>query len=129
MHQRTAEPETLPFADSEIGRDEKTMCLVAKLFNGFSNPTRLSILLALARRGETRVADLVEELKAPQPRVSDHLTRLLWCGYVSVRREGRYAYYSVSDERVLQMIGLCMSIMEENVQCGPRLGSMQPDAG
>lgn len=129
MQQRTTEPGTLPFADSEIGRADETMCLAAKLFDGFSNPTRLSILLALARRGETRVADLVEELKAPQPRVSDHLSRLLWCGYVSVRRDGRYAYYSVTDERVLEMIGLCVSVIEENVQCGPRLGSMQPDAG
>lgn len=129
MQQRTAEPGTLPFADSEVGRTDETMCLAAKLFDGVSSPTRLSILLLLARWGETRVADLVEELKAPQPRVSDHLSRLLWCGYVSVRREGRYAYYSVADERVLQMISLCMSIIEENVQSGPRLGPMQPAAG
>lgn len=129
MRHITEQPTTLPFADSQTGRADETMCFAAKLFEGFSNPTRLSILLALARRGETRVADLVEELKAPQPRVSDHLSRLLWCGYVSVRRDGRYAYYSVADERVLQMIGLCMSIMEENVQRGPRLGSVQPDAG
>ena len=76
-----------------------------------------------------RSTDLVEELKAPQPRVSDHLSRLWWCGYVSVRRTGRYAYYSVADERVLEMIGICTSIMEDNAQYNPRLGSMQPDAG
>lgn len=129
MQQRTEQPATLPFADSQIGRADETMCLAAKLFNGFSNPTRLSILLTLARRGETQVTDLVEELKAPQPRVSDHLSRLWWCGYVSVRRTGRYAYYSVADERVLEMIGICTSIMEDNAQYNPRLGSMQPDAG
>lgn len=117
MQQITAQPGTLPFADSEIGRTEETMRLAAKLFDGFSNPTRLSILLILTRRGETRVADLVEEMKAPQPRVSDHLGRLLWCGYVSVRRDGRYAYYSVADERVLQMIGLCQSLLQENLRC------------
>jgi DNA-binding transcriptional ArsR family regulator len=97
-----------------VGREDGTMCLMSKLFNGFSNPTRLSILLLLARRGETRVGELVEELEAPQPRISDHLRCLAWCGYVAVRREGRNAYYSIADERVMQMICLGESLLRDN---------------
>ncbi len=99
-----------------VGREDEKLCLLAKLFNGFSNSTRLSILLLLARRGETRVGELVEALDAPQPRVSDHLRCLAWCGYVEVRREGRNAYYSVADERVLGMIELGQSLLRDNAE-------------
>jgi DNA-binding transcriptional ArsR family regulator len=98
-----------------VGRDNETMCLLSKFFNGFSNPTRLSILLLLARRGETRVGELVQELEAPQPRISDHLRCLAWCGYVGVRREGRNAFYSIADDRVMQMICLGESLLRDNL--------------
>ena len=77
-----------PLSGIEVGRESEEMCLLAKLFNGFANSTRLSILLLLAQRGEMKVGELVDELGAPQPRVSDHLRCLAWCGYVQVRREG-----------------------------------------
>lgn len=90
------------------------MCLLAKLFNGLSDPTRLSILLILAKEGETRVGELVRRLNAPQPRISDHLRTLSWCGYVKVRRDGRGAYYSVADERVPSMIDVGLSLLAHN---------------
>ena len=42
------------FAGVEIGRDSGELCSLAKFFDGFANSTRLSILLILARRGETK---------------------------------------------------------------------------
>ena len=73
---------TQAYLEVEIGRESEDMCLLARVFNGFANSTRLSILLLLAQRGEMRVGELVHELGAPQPRVSDHLRCLAWCGYV-----------------------------------------------
>lgn len=101
-------------AKIEVGRENETTCLLAKIFNGFANSTRLSILILLAQRGEMKVGDLVSELAAPQPRVSDHLRCLSWCGYVRVRRAGRNAYYSVSDERVMEVLRLGQSLLEDN---------------
>ena len=98
-----------------VGRESEEMCLLAKFFNGFANSTRLSILLLLAQRGEMKVGELVEELDAPQPRVSDHLRCLAWCGYVQVRREGRNAYYSVADERVLEVLRLGEALLRDNL--------------
>jgi DNA-binding transcriptional ArsR family regulator len=98
-----------------VGRESEEMCLLARFFNGFANSTRLSILLLLAQRGETKVGELVEELDAPQPRVSDHLRCLAWCGYVQVRREGRNAYYSVADERVLEVLRLGEALLRDNL--------------
>lgn len=98
----------------EVGRESEDMCLLAKLFNGFANSTRLSILVLLTQRGEMKVGELVEELGAPQPRISDHLRCLSRCGYVQVRRAGRNAYYSISDERVLQMVELGEALLRDN---------------
>ncbi len=100
----------------EVGRESEEMCLLARLFNGFANSTRLSILLLLVQRGEMKVGELVEELGAPQPRVSDHLRCLAWCGYVRVRREGRNAYYSVADDRVMQMLKLGEELLQDNLE-------------
>ena len=100
----------------EVGRESEEMCLLAKLFNGFANSTRLSILLLLAQRGEMKVGELVDELGAPQPRVSDHLRCLAWCGYVQVRREGRNAYYAVADERVMRILELGEELLQDNLE-------------
>src|ERR687890_196626 len=108
--------ETRPLLGVEVGRESEDMCLLARFFNGFANSTRLSILLLLARDGETKVGDLVSELGAPQPRISDHLRCLAWCGYVKVRREGRNAYYSIADDRVLEMLRLGESILRDNFE-------------
>lgn len=100
----------------KVGRESEELRLLARFFNGFANSTRLSILLLLSQRGEARVGELVEELGAPQPRVSDHLRCLAWCGYVRARREGRNAYYSIADERVLDVLDLGEKIMRDNVE-------------
>ena len=108
--------ETRPLPEIKVGRESEDMCLLARFFNGFANSTRLSILLLLARQGETKVGDLVRELGAPQPRVSDHLRCLAWCGYVKVRREGRNAFYSIADDRVLEMLRLGEAMLQDNLE-------------
>ena len=108
--------ETRPLPEIEVGRESEDMCLLARFFNGFANSTRLSILLLLARQGETKVGDLVRELGAPQPRVSDHLRCLAWCGYVKVRREGRNAFYSIADDRVLEILRFGEAMLQDNFE-------------
>ncbi|MGH3146529.1 MAG: ArsR/SmtB family transcription factor [Rubrobacter sp.] len=114
MQENLIKPELL--SGIQVGRESEEMCLLAKLFNGFANSTRLSILLLLVQRGEMKVGELVDELGAPQPRVSDHLRCLAWCGYVQVRREGRNAYYSVTDDRVMQMLELGEEFLQDNLE-------------
>lgn len=123
MQQGAVTTETL--TEVRVGRESEDMCLLAQFFNGFANSTRLSILLLLARQGEMKVGELVRELEAPQPRVSDHLRCLAWCGYVKVRREGRNAYYSVADERVLEMLRLGEAILRDNLEHLEPYGSLK----
>src|ERR671921_1060212 len=117
---------SVPLSGIEVGRESAEMCTLARLFNGFANSTRLSILLLLVQRDEMKVGELVEELGAPQPRVSDHLRCLAWCGYVEVRREGRNAYYSVADERVLEVLKLGEALLRDNLD---RVESCDDDEG
>jgi DNA-binding transcriptional ArsR family regulator len=114
MQERVVGTQLYP--EVKIGRESEDMCLLARFFNGFANSTRLSILLLLARDGETKVGELVRELEAPQPRISDHLRCLAWCGYVKVRREGRNAYYSIADDRVLEMVRLGEAMLRDNLE-------------
>jgi DNA-binding transcriptional ArsR family regulator len=99
-----------PLSGIEVGRESAEMCTLAKLFNGFANSTRLSILLLLAQRSEMKVGELVIELGAPQPRISDHLRCLAWC------REGRNAYYSVADQRVMRILELGEELLQDNLE-------------
>ncbi len=105
-----------PLADIPVGREVREVRLLAKLLDGFANPVRLSILLLLAREGEASVGELVEAIGVSQPRVSDHLRCLTWCGYVRARREGQNVFYSISDERVLGVLRLGEGILADNLE-------------
>lgn len=105
-----------PLAEFPVGRESREVSLLAKLLDGFANPIRLSVLLLLSRREEMTVGELVEAIGAPQPRVSNHLRCLAWCGYVHARREGSSSFYSISDERVLEILRLGEGILLDNVE-------------
>ena len=87
--------------------------IMAKYFRGFGEPTRLRILELLAD-GERAVGELVELTGEPQPKVSNHLACLRWCGFVESRREHRTIFYRVADPRVLRMVELARSLLEDN---------------
>jgi ArsR family transcriptional regulator, cadmium/lead-responsive transcriptional repressor len=105
-----------PLAEIPVGREVREVRLLAKLLDGFANPIRLSVLLLLSRSGEMSVGEMVEAIGAPQPRVSDHLRCLAWCGYVRARREGSNVFYSIADERVLGVLELGEGILTDNLE-------------
>jgi len=86
--------------------------LQAKLFRGFADPSRLAILEAL-REGERTVSDLVQTTGFTQPNVSNHLSCLRDCGLVAVRQQGRFAYYSLSDDRVAKLLLLADELLAD----------------
>ena len=91
--------------------------LKAKLFRGLADPSRLLIVEAL-RSGEKTVSQVVEETGLSQPNASAHLSCLQDCGLVARRQAGRFAYYSLADERmehVLQAVEGMLSKIADNV--------------
>ena len=88
--------------------------LVAKYFRGLGEPTRLRILELLLAEGELSVGALVKRLGEPQPKVSNHLACLRWCGFVTTRREHRTVHYRVSDKRVEAIVALARELLADN---------------
>ena len=84
--------------------------LLARLFAGLSDPTRLRILLALLER-ERNVSELVALVGTRQSRVSTNLQCLRWCGFVTSERRGKYVYYRAADPRARQLIQLAQELV------------------
>jgi len=74
----------------------------ARIGKALSNPHRLELLDLLAQ-GERTVEDLAGEAGLPIANASQHLQTLRAAQLVDVRRDGLYAYYRLSDERVFRM--------------------------
>jgi ArsR family transcriptional regulator, cadmium/lead-responsive transcriptional repressor len=88
--------------------------LVAKYFRGLGDPSRLRILELLRVEQELSVGELVERLGLLQPKVSNHLACLRWCGFIEARREGRTVYNRIADTRVATMLDLAESLLADN---------------
>ncbi|MGH3056806.1 MAG: ArsR/SmtB family transcription factor [Gaiellaceae bacterium] len=102
-------PFRLPSAPAETD-------LVAKYFRGLGDPSRLRILELLRGEEELSVGQLVDRLGLPQPKVSNHLACLRWCGFVAARREGRTVYNRIADPRVAAMLDLAESLLADNAE-------------
>jgi len=98
-----------------LAPDATDVELLAKYFRGFGDPTRLRIL-ALVAEQERSVGELVEALGQPQPKVSNHLACLRWCGFVTAERRGKQVFYRVSDPGVTQVIALTRVLLDGNVE-------------
>lgn len=89
--------------------------LLAKYFRVLGDRTRLAIL-ALVADGERSVGELAQLLGEPQPKVSNHLACLRWCGFVTTRREHRTVHYRLADERVTAVIDLGRALLHDNAE-------------
>jgi DNA-binding transcriptional ArsR family regulator len=88
--------------------------LVAKYFRGLGDPTRLRILELLREHDELTVGELVDRLDVAQPKVSNHLACLRWCGFVESRREHRTVRYRIADARVAELVDLGNALLDAN---------------
>jgi ArsR family transcriptional regulator, cadmium/lead-responsive transcriptional repressor len=88
--------------------------LVAKYFRALGDPTRLRLLGLLQAEGELSAGELGRRLGQPQPKVSNHLACLRWCGFVTTRRQHRIIYYRLADPRVAAMLALADGLLDDN---------------
>ncbi len=83
--------------------DEGTIIDLAELFKTFGDSTRIKILTALSV-GELCVCDLSKVVGMTMSAVSHQLKILKTAKLVSVRREGKAAFYSLADSHVMTML-------------------------
>lgn len=107
---------TDPTAPRLVPGDETGRELVARFFRALGDHTRLDLLAFLTQRGEATGIECVERAGLSQGRVSAHLACLVSCGLVSVRREGRFAYYRVADPRVGRLVGLGSAMTADHAE-------------
>ena len=86
--------------------------LKAKLFRGFSDPSRLAILDAL-RTGPITVTEIVDVTGLSQSNVSNHLRCLRECGLVTYTQENRYVRYRLSDQRVAMLLHVADELLAD----------------
>jgi len=86
--------------------------LKAKLFRGFGDVTRLSILESLLDREKT-VTEISQSVGKSQSNVSNHLSCLFECGLVKTRRDGKNRFYSIGDKRVTKILSQTDSILSD----------------
>jgi DNA-binding transcriptional ArsR family regulator len=86
--------------------------LQAKLFRGFADPSRLSILEAI-REGPLTVSEIVAATGLSQSNVSNHLGCLRDCGLVTANQKGRFVYYRLSDDRVAALLRLADELLAD----------------
>ncbi len=92
--------------------------LKAKLFRGFGDASRLSIIECL-REGPKSVSEIVACSGLTQPNVSNHLACLRECGLVSAEQTGKYVYYKIGDPRVCTVLELAEALLDE---CHEKIG-------
>ena len=90
----------------------KSIEIQAKLFRGFSDPSRLAILEVL-QNGALTVSEIVEGTGLTQSNVSNHLACLRDCGLVIAEQKGRFVYYELSDKRVGQLLTLADELLAD----------------
>lgn len=86
--------------------------LKAKLFRGFSDTSRLTILEVL-RAEPLTVSAIVERTGLSQSNVSNHLACLRDCDLVTSSQHGRYTSYQLIDRRVDALLGLADELLAE----------------
>src|SRR5262249_54201598 len=87
--------------------------LVAKYFRGLGDPTRVRILGRRRGGGGRWVGGLAPGLAEPQPKVSNHLACLRWCGFIETKRDHRTVYNRIADERVVKMLELAQALLDD----------------
>ena len=85
--------------------------LKAHFTHGLSNKVRLMILELLKSKGMT-VNEIVKQSQISQSSISQHLSCLKGCGLVNSRQEGKYVYYQIKNNQILELLKLIDSVVE-----------------
>ena len=83
--------------------DENTVKTQSRLFKALADKTRLKILMLLGIR-EMCVCEIMVALNLTQPTASHHLGILEAVELIKNRREGKWIFYSLKNNRILEII-------------------------
>lgn len=97
--------KTAPHIDS---LNDKNLESAAESLKVLGHPDRLRIIGFLNKEGEAPVHSIEDFLGLSQPHTSTHLSCLRRVGLLSAERRGKEVWYSLADERSLDVLR-CMA--------------------
>jgi len=100
---------------------------IAEVLQVISPPARLAILLAIGR-GEACVCHLESILGWRQAYISQHLMALRKAEILHDRRQGRYVYYRLKDESILNLVRDAAALSGLDPQSVDALANPNPGA-
>ncbi len=86
------------------------------LFKALADTNRLMIMDMLSC-GELCACRILEKFPITQPTLSHHMKILCGCGLVIGRKEGKWMYYSLNDEKVQDFRNFLCSITIDKKDC------------
>ncbi len=87
---------------------------IAVIFKALCDENRVRIV-RLLRDGERCACILLEDLHITQPTLSHHMKILCDSGLVIGRREGRWMYYSISEEGAAKALDVLRGLAKREV--------------
>jgi len=106
--------------ESENKQPEEDITLTADALKAMGHPLRWKILCTLGSN-EMSVGEIVEKIGTSQSNVSQHLDQLRNKNIVKSRRDANRIYYSVSNEKLLELIGTMRGVL-----CQTNLNDLAP---
>lgn len=76
------------------------------LFKALSDETRLAIMYALKENGKMYVNDICNAIGKEQSLISHHMACLRNCGLVNTEKDGKFVYYSIKNDLIVQILEL-----------------------
>lgn len=86
---------------------EETFTMLSETFGALADSNRAKILYVLAYQ-ELCVCDIACVIGISESAVSQHLRILRTLHLVKQRKDGRMVHYSLSDDHIHQLIGICL---------------------
>lgn len=77
---------------------------LAEVFKELSHPVRLKIVCSLVKKDTCNVNKISEELKIPQPTVSQYINVLKNADIITGYRKGTQVYYKVKNNEIRKIL-------------------------
>jgi DNA-binding transcriptional ArsR family regulator len=84
----------------------------ALVLRALNHKLRQQIIKMLDENGKMTVTDLYVQLRLEQSVASQHLAILRRAGIVKTERDGKFIYYKVNEERILQINQIVDSLLK-----------------
>lgn len=88
----------------------KELELVAQSLRAVAHPNRILIISLLSKYKKLSVGEICDRTGFAQPLVSHHVLDMYAKGILSLEREGRNAYYSLTDSKPLRILRIASEI-------------------